>query len=759
MRTAVIGYPRVGKDRELKFASEKYFKNEIDEKELKDTAKRLRRENLELQKASGIDFISVNDFSFYDNMLDVAVLFNIIPDRYRELGLSETDTFFAMARGYQGKEGNVKAFAMKKWFNTNYHYLVPEIDDNAEIKLTGTKPFDEFKEASEFADNLKVNIIGPFTFLKLARFTGEKNISDFEQTLAKEYVAYLSKLTELGAQWAEFDEPYLVRDLSLEDIKLFERLYRSILAGKGNTKVLLQTYFGDVRDIYNLLTQLDFDAVGLDFIEGKESLELVKKNGFPADKLLFAGVVNGKNIWKNNYGKSLEIIRKLREITGSDNIVVNTSCSLLHVPYTLESEHKISAEYKKHFAFAKEKLSELKDIAELADEKDVKKASASEKFVSNAELFKNRVDSVDEVVRERVSNIKERDYERSPEFNEREKIQKDKLRLPLFPTTTIGSFPQTTDVRRNRQDYRKGNISREQYVAFNKEKIKKCIEFQEEIGLDVLVHGEYERNDMVEYFGEHLAGYVFTEKAWVQSYGTRCVKPPIIWGDVSRKSPITVEWSKYAKSCSNKPMKGMLTGPVTILNWSFPREDISIKESILQLALAIRDEVLDLEKAGIEIIQIDEAALREKLPLRKSDWYSEYLDFAIPAFRLVHSGVKPETQIHTHMCYSEFTDIIPVIDAMDADVITFEASRSDLQILDSLKANNFKTEVGPGVYDIHSPRVPSVQEIVDALGKMRGRIDDHKLWVNPDCGLKTRGIPETKESLINLVKAAKTVRG
>ena len=470
-------------------------------------------------------------------------------------------------------------------------------------------------------------------------------------------------------------------------------------------------------------------------------------------------MVNGKNIWKNNYGKSLEIIRKLREIAGNDNIVVNTSCSLLHVPYTLESEHKISDEYKKHFAFAKEKLSELKDIAELADEEDVKKASASEKFVANAELFKNRVDSVDEKVRERVSNIKESDYERSPEFKEREKIQKDKLKLPLFPTTTIGSFPQTTDVRRNRQDYRKGNISREQYVAFNKEKIKKCIEFQEEIGLDVLVHGEYERNDMVEYFGEHLAGYVFTEKAWVQSYGTRCVKPPIIWGDVSRKSPITVEWSKYAKSCSNKPMKGMLTGPVTILNWSFPREDISIKESILQLALAIRDEVLDLEKAGIEIIQIDEAALREKLPLRKSDWYSEYLDFAIPAFRLVHSAVKPETQIHTHMCYSEFTDIIPVIDAMDADVITFEASRSDLQILDSLKENNFKTEVGPGVYDIHSPRVPSVQEIVDALGKMRSRIDDSKLWVNPDCGLKTRGIPETKESLINLVKAAKTVRG
>ena len=398
-------------------------------------------------------------------------------------------------------------------------------------------------------------------------------------------------------------------------------------------------------------------------------------------------------------------------------------------------------------------MSELKELAKLSDLR-VWKCAAQMHLKIIRSSFHGRVDSKDEAVKARVAAIKDSDYTRLPEFHEREKLQKEKLGLPLFPTTTIGSFPQTQDVRQNRQKFRKGLISVDEYTEFNKKKIAECIKLQEEIGLDVIVHGEYERNDMVEYFGENLAGYIFTEKAWVQSYGTRCVKPPIIWGDVSRKNPITVEWSKYAKSCTDKPVKGMLTGPVTILNWSFPREDISIKESTLQIALAIRDEVLDLEANGIDIIQIDEAALREKLPLRKSDWYSQYLDWAIPAFRLVHSGVKPETQIHTHMCYSEFTDIIPAIDAMDADVITFEASSSDLQILDSLKENNFKTEVGPGVYDIHSPRVPSVDEIVYALNAMRDRIEDSKLWVNPDCGLKTRGETETKASLINLVKAA-----
>ena len=751
MNTSVIGYPRIGKDRELKFASEKFFKGELDEAGLQAVAKQIRKEDLLKQKEAGITYISSNDFSFYDNVLDTAFLFNVIPQRYKDLGLSELETYFALARGYQGDKGNVKALAMKKWFNTNYHYLVPEIDDDTEIKLTGSKPVDEYKEARELGVDTKVAIVGPFTFLKLAKFTGAKKISDVSGKLTDEYVKLVSVLTSKGADLIEFDEPYLVRDLSAEDITLFKEIYNKILSNKNGAKILLQTYFGDIRDIYAEVIKLDFDLIGIDFVEGRKSLELVKTNGFPSDKVLVAGLVNGKNIWRNDYKKTLSVLNDL----GVENVVLGTSCSLLHVPYSLENETKLTDDYKKHFAFAEEKLTEINEIAALAG----KDFANEESFKKNQALFEGRVNSEDKDVQAKVAAITDADYVRLPVFEEREKIQKEILKLPLFPTTTIGSFPQTSDVRKNRQDFKKGNITKEQYVEFNKKKIAECIKLQEEIGLDVIVHGEFERNDMVEYFGENLNGYVFTEKAWVQSYGTRNVKPPIIWGDVSRRAPITVEWSKFAKSCTDKPVKGMLTGPVTILNWSFPREDISIKESILQIALAIRDEVLDLEANGINIIQIDEAALREKLPLRKSDWYSENLDFAIPAFRLVHSKVKPETQIHTHMCYSEFTDIIPAIDAMDADVITFEASRSDLQILDSLKENNFKTEVGPGVYDIHSPRVPSVEEIVAALTKMRAKIEDSKLWVNPDCGLKTRGDEETKKSLINLVEAARQIRG
>ena len=751
MNTSVIGYPRIGKDRELKFASEKFFNGELDEAGLLNAAKAIRREDLLKQKEAGITYISSNDFSFYDNVLDTAFLFNVIPQRYKDLGLSELETYFALARGYQGEKGNVKALAMKKWFNTNYHYLVPEIDDDTVIALTGSKPLDEFVEAKELGVDTKVALIGPFTFLKLAKFTGSKKISDVYAVLTAEYVKLVSLLASVGAKTIEFDEPYLVRDLSSDDIDLFKEIYSLILANKNGAKILLQTYFGDIRDIYGEVTALDFDLIGLDFVEGRKTLELVKTNGFPVDKILVAGLVNGKNIWRNDYKKTLSILGEI----GAANVVLGTSCSLLHVPYTLANETKLSDEYKKHFAFAEEKLTELNEIASIAGTD----YESSEIFKKNQSLFEGRADSEDKDVQAKVAAITDADYVRLPVFEEREKIQKQILNLPLFPTTTIGSFPQTSDVRKNRQEFKKGLKSREEYVEFNKKKIAECIKLQEEIGLDVLVHGEFERNDMVEYFGENLNGYVFTEKAWVQSYGTRNVKPPIIWGDVSRKAPITVEWSKFAKSCTDKPVKGMLTGPVTILNWSFPREDISIKESILQIALAIRDEVLDLEANGINIIQIDEAALREKLPLRKSDWYTEYLDFAIPAFRLVHSKVKPETQIHTHMCYSEFTDIIPAIDAMDADVITFEASRSDLQILDSLKENNFKTEVGPGVYDIHSPRVPSVEEIVTALTKMRAKIEDNKLWVNPDCGLKTRGTEETVKSLKNLVAAAKQIRG
>lgn len=545
----------------------------------------------------------------------------------------------------------------------------------------------------------------------------------------------------------------MVHDLTANDLRLFQDLYSAILNKKEKTKILLQTYFGDVRDIYTVLQTLNFDGIGLDFVEGRKTLDLVKEHGFSPVKRLFAGVVNGKNIWKNNYEKTLSILNSLKE--KEIQTVVSTSCSLLHVPYSVENETKLEDKYKKHFAFAKEKLTELKEIDEIFSSANYKN---NEKYQQNVALFNEDRNAFNAAVDARVKAITPKDFVRQPEFAQREKIQKDEFKLPLFPTTTIGSFPQTAEVRANRKAFRTGEISKEQYIEFNKKKIAECIALQEDLGLDVLVHGEFERNDMVEYFGQHLEGYLFTEKAWVQSYGTRCVKPPVIWGDISRAHPITVDWSVYAQSITDKPLKGMLTGPVTILNWSFPREDIPIKQSVLQLALALRDEVLDLEKRGIKIIQIDEAALREKLPLRKSDWYSEYLDFAIPSFRLVHSGVKATTQIHTHMCYSEFTDIIPAIDDMDADVISFEASRSDLLILDSLKKNNFKTEVGPGVYDIHSPRIPSKEEIKVVLEKILKKVAPEKLWVNPDCGLKTRQDKEVKPSLKNLVDAAKELR-
>ena len=667
--------------------------------------------------------------------------------------MSGLDTYFAMARGYQGASGDVKALAMKKWFNTNYHYIVPEVEDDTVIQLSGNKLVDEYAEAKALGIETKPVVIGAYTMLRLCRFTGKKPALDYVEDIISAYQNLVKKCEENQIAWVQFDEPALVWDMEESDIALFHKIYDGILSCKKHSHILLQTYFGDVRDIYQDLIQMPFDGIGLDFIEGKETLNLVNTYGFPQDKQLFAGLVNGKNIWKNCFDKTLKVLQTLND--KKIKAVLSTSCSLLHVPYTLKHEHKISQEYLAYFAFAEEKLGELKELSILADAADYTKEAA---YKENQKLFAEERDCKNADVKKRLSEVTENDYVRLPERSTRQKLQKKVLGLPEFPTTTIGSFPQTKDVKANRQAYRKGEISEQEYIDFNRKKIAECVALQEEIGLDVLVHGEYERNDMVEYFGEALGGFLFTEKAWVQSYGTRCVKPPVIRGDVYRKNPITVAWSVYAQSLTKKPMKGMLTGPVTILNWSFPREDISIRESIAQIALAIRDEVLDLEANGISVIQIDEAALREKLPLRKSDWYTEYLEFAIPAFRLTHSGVKPETQIHTHMCYSEFTDIIAAIDDMDADVITFEASRSDLQILDSLRENHFETEVGPGVYDIHSPRVPSVEEIVNALHIMLTKIEKDKLWVNPDCGLKTRGTKETEASLRNMVEAAKEIR-
>ena len=762
--TSVSGFPRIGAHRELKRAIEGYWKGERNLDEVRRTAADLRARHWQLQQQAGVDLIPVNDFSYYDQVLDTSILLGVVPGRYRKLGLGPEDTLFAMGRGYQGEQGDVTALPMKKWFTTNYHYLVPEIDQDTKIVLEGDKPFKEFQEAREQGIAAKPVLIGPYTFLKLARGPqGELLDPDqaLVQDLAKAYATVLERFVGLGADWIQLDEPYLVLDKEPGDQDLFDTLYGPILkarqSGQGKVRILLNTYFGHIGDCYARLADLGFDGIGLDLVEGRdENLAALKEHGVPEGTTIFAGLVNGRNIWRNDYAVSLGLLDALHQVT--PNVVVSTACSLLHVPYTVADEDGLDADtVRPHFAFAMEKLGELHDLARLADADEDQRRS-SKALADNQKLFDGSRVQPDPQVQQRLAGLKDEDFVRTPARPERQRIQAQELGLPLLPTTTIGSFPQTAEVRAERARLRKKEISQEDYDDFIACKIDQVIDHQEQIGLDVLVHGEFERNDMVEYFGQNLKGYLFTRNAWVQSYGTRCVKPPIVWGDISRARPITVRWSSYAQSRTKHVVKGMLTGPVTILNWSWPREDIDHKQQTRQLALAIRDEVLDLEAAGIRIIQIDEAALREKLPLRRSDWHSRYLDWAIPAFRLVHSGVKPTTQIHTHMCYSEFNDIIKDIDAMDADVISFEASRSDLTVLDAIQEAKFETEAGPGVYDIHSPRIPSTEEIVDRIHAILKKLDAAKVWINPDCGLKTRGDKETWPSLEHMVAAAHQVR-
>ena len=757
--TSVVGFPRIGEDRELKKLVEGYWKGSVSAEELKEQSAALRAKHWNIQKEAGIDLIPSNDFSLYDQMLDTAVLFNVVPSRYRNLGLNDTDTFFAIARGYQGEKGDVTAQPMKKWFTTNYHYLVPEITEETEIKLVGTKPFDEFEEAKAQGIITKPVLIGPYTFLKLARGAegADLHLTDkIVDDAAAAWVNAVSKLSGAGAEWIQLDEPYLVLDKTEEDIGLLKRLYAPIVKAKNSSKILVQTYFGHIADVLEETANLGIDGIGLDLIEGRdENLAALNETKIPESVTIFAGVVNGRNIWRNNYAESLGLIDALKTVVSK--VIVSAACSFLHVPFSTASETKLDANVLRHFSFAVEKLSELSQIASLAEADDSERA-ASDVLATNQALFDGSRAQTDETVEKRVAALKEADYTRLPVRSDRRKIQHEQLNLPVLPVTTIGSFPQTREVRVTRSQFRKGQISAEQYDAFIAKQIDDVIERQEQVGIDVLVHGEFERNDMVEYFGQNLNGFLFTSKAWVQSYGTRCVKPPIIWSDVSRARPITVKWSSYAQSRTDRIVKGMLTGPVTILNWSWPREDISRKLQTTQLALAVRDEVLDLEAAGIKVIQIDEAALREKLPVRRSDWNRKYLDWAVPAFRLVHSAVKPGTQIHTHMCYSEFNDIIRDIDQMDADVISFEASRGDLVVLDAIQKADFEAEAGPGVYDIHSPRIPSEEEIEDRIKELLDKMDVSKIWINPDCGLKTRGNEETWASLKNTVNATKRIR-
>ena len=759
--TSVSGFPRIGGDRELKKAIEGYWKGKHGLDQVRATAKELRERHWRLQAEAGIDLIPSNDFSYYDQVLDTAILLNVIPQRYDRLAFENPeDTLFAMARGYQGPKGDVTALPMKKWFTTNYHYLVPEIDSATDIHLNGTKPFDEFEEAKALGIHTKPVLVGPYTFLKLARNAKAEPLEldkGLVNAMAAVYAEILTRFAALGATWVQFDEPYLVLDKEDGDVELFKTLYAKILPARtGGVKVLLNTYFGHIADVYETVSLLGFDGIGLDLIEGRdENLEAVGRYGVGESTTLFAGVINGRNIWRNDYAASLGLVDALRQVT--PNVAVATACSLLHVPFSTAGEDGLGDEVLRHFAFAVEKLGELRAVADLSDA-DEETKKTSDLLRENQALFDGTRVEPDRAVADRLAALTDEDATRLPARAERQRLQREALHLPLLPTTTIGSFPQTAEVRAARAHLRKGESSREDYDAFIRSQIDQVIAWQEQIGLDVLVHGEFERNDMVEYFGQRLNGFLFTRNAWVQSYGTRCVKPPIVWGDVSRREPITVAWSSYAQSRTNHVVKGMLTGPVTILNWSWPREDVSNELQTRQLALAIRDEVLDLERAGIRVIQIDEAALREKLPLRKSDWHKKYLDWAIPAFRLVHAAVQPTTQIHTHMCYSEFNDIIRDIDAMDADVISFEASRGDLVVLDAIHDAHFETETGPGVYDIHSPRIPSVDEIEERIDEILAKVDAGKLWINPDCGLKTRGNEETWPSLKNMVAATRIVR-
>lgn len=760
LKTNVLGFPRIGADRELKKAEEAFWAGKATREELEQTAKEIRKKNWELQKNAGIDLIPSNDFSYYDQVLDQTVAVGAIPERYNALKDDQLELYFAMAHGEQRDGKDVIAMEMTKWFDTNYHYIVPEFVKNQQFALNSTKAADEYKEAKALGIETKPVVIGPITYLLLGK-EKEEGFSriDLIDRLLPVFIEQLKTLEAAGAEWIQIDEPFLGLDIDDKVKAIYSNVYSEIRK-QTSLKIVLATYFSGLQENTSLTVNLPVDALHIDLVRAPQQIDDVLAQ-LPSDKILSLGVVDGRNIWKNNFQQSLAIIAKATEKLGADRVWVAGSSSFLHVPYDLaqeKNEQKLPAEIKRWLAFAYQKIDELATIAELAGD------NASEQAKQQLEANKKDIEAKETstlihnaAVKERAAAVTENDINRQSAYTERAKKQHALLNLPLFPTTTIGSFPQTKEVRSWRAKARKGEITAEEYDRLLKEETARAIRWQEEIGIDVLVHGEFERNDMVEYFGEQLSGFTFTQKGWVQSYGSRCVKPPIIFGDVSRPVPMTVDWSAYAQSLTSVPVKGMLTGPVTILEWSFVRNDQPRSETTKQIALAIRDEVVDLEKAGIKVIQIDEPAIREGLPLRRANW-DEYLKWAVDSFRLSASGVKDETQIHTHMCYSEFNDIIEHIARMDADVITIECSRSQMDLLDVFQEFNYPNEIGPGVYDIHSARVPSVEEITFLLNKAKALIPAERLWVNPDCGLKTRGWDETKAALINMIAAAKQLR-
>jgi len=746
-----LGFPRIGAGRELKKAIEDYWARRVSREALESTAKILRRKSWERQHEAGIEHIPSNDFSFYDQMLDTTAMLGALPRRFG--GQTDLDAYFAAARG----SGTASAMEMTKWFDTNYHYIVPEFEPGQKFHLATAKPMEEFEEAMGLGIKTRPVLIGPVTWLTLgkSREPGFEPLSLLEAVLPV-YEELLLRLAKLGAEWVQIDEPVLVLDLSPQASKAFRTSYSALGKSAGTPKICLATYFGDLGENLQLASQLPVEALHLDLVRAPRQLEAALES-IPDRMLLSLGVVDGRNVWKTNMDRALGLLREAVSRLGEDHVLVAPSCSLLHCPLDLDLEPSLDEDLKGWMAFATQKLDEIRILSRAVNDGDAAVARALDE---NRKWMRSRLRSGrihNAAVQERLAAVRDTMLSRNSAHKERKRLHQSLFRLPLLPTTTIGSFPQTKQVRATRARFKQGTCSVAEYEEFLESEIERAIRFQESVGLDVLVHGEFERNDMVEYFGERLDGIAITRNGWVQSYGTRCVKPPLIFGDIVRREPMTVRWSRFAQSLTSRPVKGMLTGPVTMLAWSFVRDDQSWPVTASQIALVLRNEIEELEKAGLRIIQIDEPALREKLPLRKRDW-PEYLRWATDAFRLATSGADDATQIHTHMCYAEVNDIIEAIQTMDIDVISIEASRSDMEILDAFADHRGSYGVGPGVFDVHSPRVPPPAEMADRLRQSLRYLAAGRLWVNPDCGLKTRGWTEVEAALRNMVEAAKMVR-
>ena len=745
-----LGFPRVGLRRELKKAQESYWAGNSTQEELLATGRELRARHWQQQKDAGVDLLPVGDFAWYDHVLTTSLLLGNVPARHRNKeGSVDLDTLFRLGRGRAPTGEPAAAAEMTKWFNTNYHYMVPEFVRGQQFKLTWTQLLDEVDEALALGHKVKPVLLGPVTYLWLGKVKGEP----FDRlTLLRDilpvYQQVLAELAKRDIEWVQIDEPALALELPSEWLAAFKPAYDEL---QGRAKLLLTTYFDSIGQNLETITALPVQGLHVDLVHGKDDITLLNNN-VPANWLLSVGVINGRNVWRADLSSWFERLRPL--VAQRKQLWIGTSCSLLHSPIDLSVETRLDEEVKSWFAFALQKCTELSLLSNALNNDD---AASLEAWSTPVRARKTSTRVHNAAVAQRLASITAKDSQRQNSYQVRAEAQRQRFQLPAWPTTTIGSFPQTTEIRGLRLDFKQGRLDGAHYRTGIAEHIKQAIVEQERLGLDVLVHGEAERNDMVEYFGENLDGFVFTQNGWVQSYGSRCVKPPVIIGDVSRPQAITVEWAKYAQSLTDKPVKGMLTGPVTILCWSFPREDVSRETIAKQIALALRDEVVDLEKAGIGIIQIDEPALREGLPLHKSEW-ADYLNWAVDAFRLNAAVAQDETQIHTHMCYCEFNDIMDSIAALDADVITIETSRSDMELLESFEEFDYPNEIGPGVYDIHSPNVPSVEWMEALLLKAAERIPTERLWVNPDCGLKTRGWTETRQALANMVTAAQNLR-